>query len=537
MKSFLRLTAVAACIAGAAPADAQLASPTLSDATIVSRGAFRFRSGVEWTRIDGVFGPGGASVLPIGSTLTGELNSTNLPLLLTGEDAARTMAGNANLTFSAGQLTTSVDSRIASVPLSVEYGVTSRFTLGVLVPIVQSRSTVTSQLNGPNGVANVGTNPAAFHGSLAARNANATVANGLTTARDQLAQQVANCAASPGSPGCAALNARAAEANALLTASTDFTFALETLYGVSDDKPGSPFVPIAGSVPQIAIDNRLATLRASYASFGISSGSAALAPAQAPAANAQLGDIVSSPDFGIELDSIAPTQQTAVGDIELSLTTLLFNSFGDTTRHLRVRGVAAGVVRLGTGKPARANRPFDVPTGDGQTDLEARGALDVLVGSRLLATLAATYTLQMGSVETTRLPYAPGSVLALDFPVSGSIKPGNMMSARLNPRFLFTPALQVGALGVVSYRSADEVTVTGFAPVDVIFGNPSSFMTTAAGLTISYSSLTSETGTGSPRFPAEIVFTHLETLTASEAGAVKDYRDSIELRYFFRARR
>jgi hypothetical protein len=196
------------------------------------------------------------------------------------------------------------------------------------------------------------------------------------------------------------------------------------------------------------------------------------------------------------------------------------------------------VVRLGTGHPGRANRPYDVPTGDGQTDLEARGALDVLVGSRFLTTLAATYTFQMGSVETTRLPYSPGSVMPLDFPVSGSIKPGNMMSARINPRFLFMPALQVGALGVVSYRAADEVTITGFPPAGVSFGNyRGNLMTTAAGLTISYSNLTSETGTGNQRFPAEIVFTHLETLTASGAGAAKDYRDTIELRYYFRARR
>src|SRR5690348_7142392 len=110
LKSFLRLSVIAACLTASSSLAAQLASPTLSDATIVSRGAFRFRSGVEWTRIDGVFGPGGSTVLPLGATLTGDLNSANLPLLLTGEDAARTMSGNSALTFSAGQLTTSVDS-------------------------------------------------------------------------------------------------------------------------------------------------------------------------------------------------------------------------------------------------------------------------------------------------------------------------------------------------------------------------------------------------------------------------------------------
>ena len=54
---------------------------------------------------------------------------------------------------------------------------------------------------------------------------------------------------------------------------------------------------------------------------------------------------------------------------------------------------------------------------------------------------------------------------------------------------------------------------------------------------MSYSNLASESGTGGPRFPADIVFTHIETLSASGAGAEKSYRDSIELRFYLRSRR
>src|SRR5215213_1468014 len=96
---------------------AQMTSPTMSDATVVSRGAFRFRGEVRWTRIDAVFGPGGSSVLPLGSSLTTELNSGTLPLLASGEASARAMAASPSLTLSAGQLTTSANSRVATVPL------------------------------------------------------------------------------------------------------------------------------------------------------------------------------------------------------------------------------------------------------------------------------------------------------------------------------------------------------------------------------------------------------------------------------------
>jgi hypothetical protein len=169
-------------------------------------------------------------------------------------------------------------------------------------------------------------------------------------------------------------------------------------------------------------------------------------------------------------------------------------------------------------------------------DLEVRGALDALFG-RLLTTVAGTFTVQTGSVETTRLPNVPGVVFGLDFPVAGSIKYGNMASGRINPRFMITNSLMVGALGAGSWRGADQVTVTGFNPAGTQFGNPNSFTTYAGGFTLSYSNLASASGTGGLGFPAEVVFSHLETLGASGAGAEKASRDAIELRIYLRARR
>jgi hypothetical protein len=523
-------------IAGSA-LGAQGTSPTMSDATVVSRGALRFRGDVRWTRIDAVFGPDGSTVLPLGASLTTDLNSGTLPLLATGQSTARAMAADPSLTFSAGQLTTSANSRIATVPLSLEYGLTSRISLGVVLPIVQSRTVVTSQLNGrSDSSANVGMNPAAFFGAAAAYTANANVANGLASARTQLQAILSNCALNQNATGCPAINARAAEASSLLAATQVFVTGINNLYGTSpDNAPGAPLVPITGKPVQNAIDAQLAAIRSGYASFGVNGGNGPLFAAQAAAANAQFDSLITKVDYGIQLDSLGTTQQTSIGDIELSATTLLFNTFGDTTG-LRLRAAAAGVVRLGTGHPARENRPYDVGTGDGQTDFEVRGAMDALLG-RLLTTVAGTYTVQTGSVATTRLPAVPGATFGLDFPVEGSIKYGNMASARINPRYLITRALMVGAVGVGSWRGADEVTVIGFNPAGTTFGNQNSLTTYAAGLTLSYSNLASATGTGGPGFPAEIVFSHLETLGASGAGAEKASRDAIELRIYLRARR
>jgi hypothetical protein len=528
--------AAMAAVAVATSAGAQMTSPTLTDATVVTRGAWRLRGAVEWTRFDAIFGANG-DVLPLGASLTTDLNVGTLPLLGTGEKAARNLAADPTLTFSAGQLTTSADSRIATVPLTAEYGLTSRITLGAVLPIVQSRSVVTWQLNGRNdSSANVGANPAAFHFSSAAYGANLAVANGLSSARTQLQQRISFCALNPAAIGCADVNARNAEATALMTATSSFVIGINQLYGTSlTDAPGSPFVPIAGSAPQNAIDARLAAIRASYTSFGVSAGSTGLAAAQAAAANEQFRTILQDQAFGIGLDSLGTTEQIAIGDVELSATALLVNSFAGGGP-LRLRAVVAGVVRLGTGHPARENRPYDVPTGDGQTDYELRLAADAMTG-RLLTTIAGTYTVQTGSIGTTRLPNVPGDPFGLDFPVEGSMKYGNMAALRVNPRFLLTPALTVGALGIGAYRAADEVTVIGFNPAGTVFGNQNAMTTYAGGLTLSYSNLASASGTGGPSFPAEVVFSHLETLSSSAAGAQKASRDAIEMRIYLRARR
>src|SRR5207253_1663741 len=118
------------------------------------------------------------------------------------------------------------------------------------------------------------------------------------------------------------------------------------------------------------------------------------------------------------LDSIGTTEQIALGDIELSVTSQLFNSFGDApSSATKWRGSLAGVIRLGTGHRPRQGRPFDVGTGDGQTDLEVRGAVDMLFRDRLLTTFAGTYTQQFGSLSYERLPHAPDLAFILDEPI------------------------------------------------------------------------------------------------------------------------
>jgi hypothetical protein len=517
-------------------AGGQMVSPTMSDATVVARGSLRVRGQIEWTRYDAIFGPGGKGTLPIGSALSANLDVVALPALGQAQVAAQTMTGTPSVQLNVGTLTTTADSRIATVPVSLEYGLTSRITLGVMVPVLDTRTVVTLQLNGrKDSTANVGVNPAGFLFNQTAFSTNLQVTSGLVSAMDTLIAQLQACSPTSSSNVCTAGHAKA---QALVADAATFTSAASDLYGISSTQPGAPFIPLAGGVIQQAIDAHLAAIRSGFTSFNIAPGSGAFVAAKGFAANAQLQQLVKDVRYGIGLDSLGTTEQLSVGDAELSLTAQLFNSFTDSlSGGLKWRGAFEGVIRLGTGHRARENQPFDIGTGDGQTDLEMRGAVDLLFHTRVLTTVAATYTQQLGSVPYRRLPASPGRIFALDTSVAGTIKPGNMAALRVNPRFLLTRGLMVGGLFMATHRGADQTTVTGGASSGAVFGNPNSANTWAGGLTISYSNLATHSGTGDARFPAEVQFSHLETLGATAIGPEKTSRDAIEVRLYFRTRR
>src|SRR3954469_21551227 len=115
-RTFMQAARLAAIMVLPATMRGQMVSPTMSDATIVARGAVRFRSVVEWTRFNALFGPGGSSTIPLGAALSGNLDASALPLLGSFQPAAQTLARAPSLQLSVGTLHTSADSRIATIP-------------------------------------------------------------------------------------------------------------------------------------------------------------------------------------------------------------------------------------------------------------------------------------------------------------------------------------------------------------------------------------------------------------------------------------
>src|SRR5207302_972232 len=139
---------------------------TATDAAVIPTGAFRVRLLTQWTRYDEQFGvPGTAAnvAIPFAHGLNVDsLGVSQIPRLAATQSQIRSASGLPQFVLDLGKLTTAADTRIVSSPLLVEYGLTRRLMLGVLVPLVQTRTSVVAQLNQRKDslAYNVGVNPA-----------------------------------------------------------------------------------------------------------------------------------------------------------------------------------------------------------------------------------------------------------------------------------------------------------------------------------------------------------------------------------------
>lgn len=521
---------------------AQSTTSLIPDASVLPRGAVGFRLLTSWTRYDQVIGVGDAH--NIASTLnTDSLGSALVPQFAIAENAIRTASGLSNFRLTAGNLVAIGDSRIVTAPLMAQYGLTSRLTIGVVVPLIETRTTLFAQLNPKPGFANVGPNPAFASAQQLAQNA--ALVSSFRRAATDLQAKLTACQATPTGAGCSALLAQLPAAQSLIQTTTSFAGAVETLYGTDKDHPGQAFVPISGGAAQLAVNAQIQSMIAQYQTFlGTNPITGAAVGAGGPGARAAFQNLLKS----LGRDSLQSTDRTSIGDISIGATYQLANNFGDTATAAasatRYRVAVNGTLRLGTGEPASRQRLLDVATGYGQTGVEIGGAADVQFGRRYSATATGSYTLQLGTVDVTRLANPGNALLPLDvrpLNLGGTYSAGNVATLSIVPRIRVAGYFAITGQYSLVHTGADQYAIVGPIPPD------GSSSTNAASLTglgaaaataqqvgfgVAYSTIVGrERGPG--RLPFEASFSHLETISASGGPVAKTFRDQVELRVFF----
>ena len=527
-----------ACLAiGGRPSAAQSTTSLQTDATVLPRHTFGVRGLTSFGRYDALLGDGGTRNIAASFT-SDSLSSGQIAQLGYTEAQLRALTGNNAFAIKAGELTAAANSRILTAPLILEYGVTSKLTLGVVVPLVETRTTLQAQLNPRTGQANVAANPL----SAASWTTNAAIVTSLRTAATNLQQQLTTCQGDPSGAGCATLLAQQSAASALIAATTPFATALENVYGTSDTKRGTFFIPVNGTAAQYAVNGQLDALRAQYAQFSQTVDAASPVGAVAPSANDDLQSLLLATGH----DSLASIDRSSIGDISIGATYQLANTFGDSARDLQpgmmYRVTLHAAARIGTGEPYSRNKLFDNATGYGQPGAILGAATDVRFTRRTYLTALGSYTMQFGTRDVTRPMNAGNALLPLTLPFPTTYSAGNEVALTLIPRYriggLFTLDGIYSLKHVDAEKYGDHLSALADPAPDVL----AQFPTTPAGLAaatghvlgfgFTYSSSFADRGPG--RLPYEASFRHTETIAATGGPVEKMFVDQIQLRIFFR---
>jgi hypothetical protein len=493
----------------------------------------RFRVLTAWTRFDEVYDAAADSahhLHPLGNAFSaGALGVREIPSLVPAQNALRTLTGDPNLQLNLGQLVSSADARVVTTPFTLDYGATSRLTLGVMVPLVQTRTTVFVDLNprarnprrvgGGVSLANVGPNPASLNNS-AAQTTNAGVLAQIGLAHSALQSYLSSCQSS-GSCSAQAV----AQATQLLAQTASDSSAIATLYGVdAQASPFAPFGPVQSTIVTnlTNLQNSINSLLGTSYAFGTPKGANGLAAFQ------QLQQLTSGvPGFGY--DSLGSPEQIGIGDVEVSAAFKLADSFGDSTRASGVRTLLRGVVRLPTGQPSFGLIPFEVGTGTHQTGGDIAAIVDAKFSRRLMATLAAQYTAYFTNASVLRVPNSDYALFPLQPPVPGTWREGNALQLEATPRIQLTNYFALNGAYALRHQAAPQYTTADGSTPPVFDATTEQ----RVGLGFAYSTV-NQYIRGRSSIPFEIFFTHLETITASGGLTPKYRRDQLELRIYYR---
>ncbi|MFI5245681.1 MAG: hypothetical protein ACHQQR_10675, partial [Gemmatimonadales bacterium] len=298
------LVVIGAILLPSATLPAQAVTGVGDDATTLKRGELRIGVGSSWKGWYERYGQGtprrpNGSVEPLGVDFNFDtVGVAQFENLAPVQSSIRSLSGMPGFMASLGTSLVQLRDNTLSTPLSLEMGITNRVSLSVMVPFVTATSNVNFVMNPTGFEPTLGFNPALT--TPAASTADATFLAQFDSASAQLSRSIALCAATPSAAGCGPINANPAAARALLTNANSFAAGLAQVYGGRYGSLFSPFVPIAGTAAQTAIEAKVAAYRAMYAAYGANaiSGTGPTA-AQAPLTAADMQTVFTDSLYGV----------------------------------------------------------------------------------------------------------------------------------------------------------------------------------------------------------------------------------------------
>jgi hypothetical protein len=485
----IRLATLLALPAFPASLAAQAGLGQLEDATTPPKGFLRFRPIIVWTRYDSRFTASGTE--PLGAGFTADsLGSARYAPLGSIETLTRNVAqAGSAYRLSVGRSRLDATARDEVLPLVFDYGVTNRFSVGFVVPIVRRRLSTLFQLDSTG--ANVGpnlnrTNPSAVQ-------TNTLVQSQFATAASQLQTRISSCQGDPSGLGCAAV---LAQGPALLSEAQTFATQVSQLYG-TDTAAGAAFVPRNQSPEQTAVAARVVDFNSRYfALLGTNFILAVPVGAAGPSGVAEFQSFVVENANG---DSLSSQELFGVGDLEVGFKLRVIDRPISATQRLGLQFAVGGSVRLPTGSREPGSAVVDMRFGEGDPVVDVRAILDTRIG-------------RFGFLGVGHQSFRMGDK-APPITVGGQIEPNatTWLEIDVAPRWYLSEVYSLH--GAYSYRTSDVWS-------DQLVGGG-----------VTFSAFASRRPGSTP--PVEARFTHLEAITG-DPGRPKFFREQVEVRIYFR---
>ena len=465
------------------------ATAQVSDDSLVPRGRIRLQFNPVFTAWESRFGErteGGSLVSgeeTLGSDLTDETGVSLFPTVADLERHLQALTGNGNYSGVLGATSGRVSQDVTRMDLGVHVGVFDWLTVGVMVPLVKSHTSVDLAVQ-QNGVgSDLGINP-----TVAEADAVQRFLDALSGAHaSSLAQATTLCSADPGSGACSA-------AQSLASRLGSFSVSSAGAYSASG------FFPMAGSSIAQSLTDAVSSLDADLVGAGLSGIGAPIVFSTELLSQQSLMESPMVAAFGINGTPLRGLNTLwALGDVELSaLARVLEGERSDSnsaTPRLSYSLAAGLLVRLGTGSVDAHDVFLDLGTGDGQMDIEARVLGFLGLGSHIGVHLGVRYGVQQAYSLLKRV--APRDLV---MPQASSLRavrwtPASYIGIALEPVWRLSPELSALASyrlyskGTDSYAILGEEQV-GSVPVDIADLERESGTTVhRAGLGLRYSTL------------------------------------------------
>lgn len=447
---------------------------------------------------------------------TSALGSDLLPALAPYDTLIRRITGLGDYRLNLGALAGDAHGDVSNATVGLAVGVTRAVTVFGRLPLMRVRMQTTLAV-GPGG--NAGLNP----GTTAQAPFFDQFAGALTTLEGQIAS-----GAYDGDPAQRAL------AEATLADGAELFQDLFTLLG--DPATASIFVPTGSSDAGSALNGRVAELQSTLeTSLGVGGFAALPSLPAAPAAAEDVAGFIGDP-FGPVGVQPGDAEVTYRGDAEAGLALTVADRWDRGARRGGFRAAAEGLVRFPTGNRARNDRLLAVGTGDGQTDVEVRGTVDLGAGTLGLR-LEAGYNRQLAGdvLEAVAPPSQPFA--GSDLVTSVRLDPGDVTTFAVRPfwrvarTFAIIGSIERWSRGEdeVEY-SAPENAIAGVDPAVLAQGTDASATVLSIGVTYANPGSLRPGGTG---LPVDAGWTY-ERVVGASGGIVPDvHRIRGRLRLYF----